>query len=1160
MPVYNVERYISDTLDTLVVQENNKLKIQIIIIDDGSTDLTKSIIKTYQRKYGFIELIEKNQIGPGAARNIAIRKAKSDYITFIDGDDLLYPNVYQKLIDSSEKNDADIVVGNVSRFNSTKSFFLSGLHKKIFSTEMEGTHIVEYSNLLYDTTSWNKLFKTRFLQENNILFPEGILYEDIPFNMEAHLKSKRTNIILDFIYKWQLRDDVNQSITQSRFNKKNMLDRVEAIRLFNTIVNDFEITEKIFLEQKEYKELTLDFKLFLDQLDQVDEDYFDSFSDAVTAYMNNMKTDVFVNKIPTSLKIKYKLLMNKKREELLDFIAHTRQFEELKTTQIDDKVYKDFEGTMFEGYLTKADVDMFSDIIPITKVQNISWKEDTLNIKGFAYLKYLNTNKDTKIKAFLTDESGKSEIELPTVVKKDKNITQMYGGGKQEHLLRRYVNYDYSIFETKVKILDERIKTLLKEDCFIRLVIENGNHKGEIPVSSPVKGLKVRPRDKSLNNVIYKISYDKQWKMRIISNELAGTLTKVDLIGDTFVFEGSTISKKYPQAILKNYTSNYSKILPVEYRDNHSFSVTVKIDFLLLLSERENFYLYLLSEEGEEVKIEVSDQIYSKYAEYNCYDIYFEKTRNKILKISRENDVFPKVQNISVNEKTSTNYSINLIVQQSISNKIEQATLEMVRNSDGNILSFNPEDIIVRGESVMVSYSIPITKENLFNFGNSSWKFYQTIHTSDESKRQNVIYLDAVKKEHWHIYKNNFELSKNKYHSLQLVTSLKKSYFDKGPRRLKLLKEYLYPLMKKLPQKKNYVMFESYWGRSYSCNPKAIYEQMLKDYPNLVGIWSFNNPYTQIKGKGKVVKRNSWQYFYYLARAKYFINNVNWPTEYEKRKGSVEVQTLHGTFLKTMGLDVEAEVNTPQKLEGFRKRHKRWDYLVSPSQFMTEISKRVFEFEGEMLEYGFPRNDVLVNSSVEKSASQQSIREYLNIPKDKKIILYAPTYRNKSGFNFELDIAKMHEKLSDEYVLLIRLHYFVSRNLDLSNFGDFVVNVCNYPDVQELLLVTDVLITDYSSIMFDYANLKKPMMFFTYDLEYYRDVLRGMYLDFEKEAPGKLCSTTEELIESLGNLSSYEQRYQKKLMEFSNKFNQLETGQASSQILKKIIRESEKRK
>src|SRR5699024_7629738 len=128
---------------------------------------------------------------------------------------------------------------------------------------------------------------------NKILFPEGILYEDIPFNMEAHLKSKKTNIILDFIYKWQLRDDTNQSITQSRFDKKNMLDRITAIKQFDNIVNKLGIQEHDFLAQKEYKELTLDLKLFLDQLDQVDEDYFNSFSDAVTNYISSMSTDVF---------------------------------------------------------------------------------------------------------------------------------------------------------------------------------------------------------------------------------------------------------------------------------------------------------------------------------------------------------------------------------------------------------------------------------------------------------------------------------------------------------------------------------------------------------------------------------------------------------------------------------------------------------------------------------------------------------------------------------------------------------------------------------------------------------------------------------------------------------------------------------------------------
>ena len=166
MPVYNVERYISDTLDSLITQESDNIVLDIIIIDDGSTDLTKRIIRSYQKKYNNIKLVEVNQIGPGAARNIAIQQAESDYIAFIDGDDLLYPNAYQKLLESISKNDADIVVGNVSRFNTTSSFFLSGLHKKIFSSAMEGTHISRYYPLLFDTTSWNKLFKTNFLTNN----------------------------------------------------------------------------------------------------------------------------------------------------------------------------------------------------------------------------------------------------------------------------------------------------------------------------------------------------------------------------------------------------------------------------------------------------------------------------------------------------------------------------------------------------------------------------------------------------------------------------------------------------------------------------------------------------------------------------------------------------------------------------------------------------------------------------------------------------------------------------------------------------------------------------------------------------------------------------------------------------------------------------------
>ncbi|MHC5268058.1 bifunctional glycosyltransferase/CDP-glycerol:glycerophosphate glycerophosphotransferase [Enterococcus sp. LJL98] len=1155
MPVYNVERYISETLDSLMVQENKNIILKIIIVDDGSIDLTKKIIKKYQEKYDNIELIEEFQIGPGAARNIAIKKSQSDYITFLDGDDLLYPNAYQLLIDSAQKNDADIVVGNVSRFNTTKPFFLSGLHKKIFSNEMEGTHISKYHPLLFDTTSWNKLFKTTFLHKENILFPEGILYEDIPFNMKAHVKSKNTNIILDYVYKWQLRDDTNKSITQSRVDNKNMLDRITAMTLFNQILEETDISQKEFLEEKELKELTLDLKLFLDQLGDADDLYFDYFSEAVKNYVSNMKTDVFETRLPVILRLKYQLLIDKNKKSLFHLINHSNQFNSLKTIQLGNNVYKEISKTDFEEYLTKEDVKMNSDILPISKTQHVSWENNTLKIKGFAFLKYLNTNKNTQIEAKIVCSSTGREKKLPTNLKKDRNITQIYGGGKQEYLLKRYVNYDYSSFVIKIDFNDKEIKSILEEECNIVLTVETAGTKQTIYLGSPVKGVKVRPKDQVINNVVYNVSYDGFWRLKLSSSELGGEITRIQLQGDQVLIEGQTVSKRYQELLLKNFKLNLSKKITITYK-NSCFFALFDVSLLFEIPEKESFYIYLLADE-KEVKLKVSDSIESASEIYDNFDIFFEKTRNKLLKIFRSEGIHPKVNSLNLETINKKEKYIDLILDYPVEENLSNVKLEIIRENDGSMWNVLPSEVKKEREEYRIHYQIDINENRLSKFGNSSWKFFQKLEISGKKIKQEVIYLNTLGKKQFRIKDNYFDLTKTGSHQLQLKTWLKKSYFDKGPRRMKILKDYLYPLMMRLPQKNNYVMFESYWGRSYSCNPKAIYEQMIIDYPNMVGIWSFNNPYTEIQGVGKRVKRNSWKYYYYLARSRYFFNNVNWPTEYLKREKSIEVQTLHGTFLKTMGLDVANEVNTPQKLEGFRTRHKRWDYLVSPSSFMTDISKRVFEFEGEMLEFGFPRNDLLIVESQETERLKETLNEKLSIPKNKKVILYAPTYRTKNGFNLELDIEKMRDELADDYVLLVRLHYFVAKNLDLSNVEDFVINVCNYPDVQELLLITDVLITDYSSIMFDYANLNKPILFFTYDLEYYRDVLRGMYLDFEEEAPGRLCSTTDELVQSLQDMFAYEQKYYLSRQKFREKFNQYETGQSSSLILKRVLLEGE---
>src|SRR5699024_9717523 len=140
----------------------------------------------------------------------------------------------------------------------------------------------------------------------------------------------------------------------------------------------------------------------------------------------------------------------------------------------------------------------------------------------------------------------------------------------------------------------------------------------------------------------------------------------------------------------------------------------------------------------------------------------------------------------------------------------------------------------------------------------------------------------------------------------------------------------------------------------------------------------------------------------------------------------------------------------------------------------------------------------------------------------KKIILYAPTWRDDSyhakgryKFNLEFNMKKMYENLSDEYIIILRLHYLVSKNLDITESEGFIYDYSNYEEITVLYVVSDMLITDYSSVFFDYANLGRPMIFYVYDIDNYRDKLRGFYFDFERKAPGPLVTTTDELLQAI---------------------------------------------
>lgn len=359
--------------------------------------------------------------------------------------------------------------------------------------------------------------------------------------------------------------------------------------------------------------------------------------------------------------------------------------------------------------------------------------------------------------------------------------------------------------------------------------------------------------------------------------------------------------------------------------------------------------------------------------------------------------------------------------------------------------------------------------------------------------------------------------------------------------------------------KENLVVYESFFGKSYSDSPRYVYEYLAKHFPKeYKHVWTLNKK-IELPYGGTRIKRHSLKFMYYMARAKYFVFNGRQPLYIRKREGTVFLETWHGTPLKKLVFDMnEVTMAKPLYKKDVYKQSRDWDYLVAPNLFSADIFKRCFMFDNTILHTGYPRNDILHQE--QREGQIREIKSELCVPPDKKVILYAPTWRDnefhKSGgwkFHLMLDLEKMRQALGNEYIVLLRTHYFVVDGLDLAQFGGFAYNVSRYDDIARLYLISDVLITDYSSVFFDYANLRRPMLFFTYDLDKYRDVLRGFYMDIEKELPGPVVFSTEEIIREIQNLPELEKRYQNKYDTFFRKYCGWEDGHSTEKVVHAVF-------
>ncbi|WP_102693053.1 bifunctional glycosyltransferase/CDP-glycerol:glycerophosphate glycerophosphotransferase [Rummeliibacillus pycnus] len=370
----------------------------------------------------------------------------------------------------------------------------------------------------------------------------------------------------------------------------------------------------------------------------------------------------------------------------------------------------------------------------------------------------------------------------------------------------------------------------------------------------------------------------------------------------------------------------------------------------------------------------------------------------------------------------------------------------------------------------------------------------------------------------------------------------------------------------KLPLKENKIVFASFLGKQYADSPKAIYEYMVEHYPEYEFVWIFNETGRKLPGNAKQVKRLSLAYYYHLATAKYWVSNMRQPLHLKKREGNIFLETWHGTPLKRLVFDMDEVYSAnPKYKKNFYQQSRLWDYLIAANPYSSKIFRSAFKFEKKMLEYGYPRNDTLYKNNNEEYITK--VKKSLDIPLDKKVILYAPTWRDdefyeagKYKFDLKFDLQKLREKLGNDYIIILRMHYFIADNLNIDGYEGFIYNLSKYDDIADLYLISDMLITDYSSVFFDYSNLRRPILFYAYDLENYRDKLRGFYLDYENQMPGPIVKTTDEMIDAIQNIDQINAQYKDKYNNFYDQICCWETGNATEKIVHEVFKKSSKPK
>ncbi|MGY0462009.1 bifunctional glycosyltransferase/CDP-glycerol:glycerophosphate glycerophosphotransferase [Kitasatospora sp. cg17-2] len=1179
VPIYNVERYLVECLDSIAAQTFTDF--ECVMVDDGSKDDSAALAEAYAAKDSRFRLVRQVNKGLGAARNTGIRHIDPDaeFLCFVDSDDSMPPSAYELMINTLDETGSDFATGNVLRFRAI-GYYQSGGHSRPFAKTVLKTHITEIPSLVTDRTAWNKVYRRSFFDAAGIVYPEGILYEDAPVSVPHHYLAKSVDVLSEPIYHWREREVGEMSITQMRTNPKGLVDRVASVELVRAWLR--KQTEPRFAEYlKTYDENTLveEIPMFFWSVVDGDKEYRDAYITSVSRLLRAIGPEQ-VKKLRAPLRLKYHLTLQGRIDEFVEQIKYEGESNGGVVAKGVLRPYADYP--FLRGGRKSVPAGLLSlrnSTVIRSRLYDARWEAGRLRLTGHAYPEQLGAaNKHDMVRTLVLREAkGRRVIAVPMKTQFSPEAT-----ATNHHDL---YNCDWAGFT--VALDPEKLKH--------RGQWKDGNWR--VLVAGAGKGgvYKGRVWAGWADSALYQPSHWVEPDVRVVPFVRDGSVylrvenvkvrvTGVAASGDTVEVSGaarSGVRLAGARLRMTHVESERELTFPVTAGSSvgslQQFHATVRISELTAVRESWAELDPIAEERARDrwdTTLELADGTTASL-------VWDDRNAPEQLNLVLNPDAEP-VQRRALFSKPSPGGYLQFL-DQLLQPVVHEVTS---RGADGFLLSgtfplpgTHRWELVVRhhwGEEQHV-YPVEIadgrfrtalpavpTASFAGNVPLAQGGWSVSFRPVGAVFHPDMTSYALIAPECWNSLPLEVEargkrivLERRHHDGLQLESENILHPDERSGWRQRRLRTVDYPAARRLPLRDT-VLYNVALGGLYSDSPRAIHEELVRRDLPLEHFWGTDDLQADLPQSAGAVRLWSPEWFETLATAKYIVTSAHLPDFFVRRPGQIVLQTWHGSPLKQIGHDFEKVWFTDAHyLKGLAKEVPNWSLLLAGSTWAAPVLRRAFDFKGEILESGLPRNDVFFAADKEKTAER--VRERLGLPEGKKVVLYAPTWREDrrrhyGGYQLHLqvDLEAAQAALGDDQVLLVRRHANVREQIPAAGNG-YVWDVSSYPDMGELLLVADVLVTDYTAATFDFAVTGKPILFFTYDLAHYRDNLRGFSLDFEAEAPGPLLATSEELVAALGRVDEVAAEHAGKYAAFRDKYCDLDDGRAAARAVDAML-------